>query len=39
MFRVDLHDYGALVQTIKEFYHQIKENGLEATLEKLIHCL
>ena len=35
MFRVDLHNYGALAQTIKLFYHEIKENGLEATLENL----
>jgi tagaturonate reductase len=35
MFRVDLHDYGVLAQTIKRYYHQIKENGLEATLENL----
>jgi len=35
MFRVNLHNYGALVQTIKKYYHQIKGNGLKATLENL----
>jgi len=32
MFRVDLHDYGELAQTIKGYYHRIKEKGLEATM-------
>ncbi|MBC8232676.1 hypothetical protein H8E77_24270 [bacterium] len=36
MFRIDLHDYGELAQTIKGYYHRIKEKGLEATLENLI---
>ncbi|MBM3241529.1 hypothetical protein FJZ31_35050 [Candidatus Poribacteria bacterium] len=35
IFRVNLHNYGILAQTIKGYYHQIKENGLEATLENL----
>ncbi|MFQ6043989.1 MAG: hypothetical protein ACE5PV_24310 [Candidatus Poribacteria bacterium] len=36
MFRVNLHDYGALAETIKGYYHKMKENGLEATLATMI---
>jgi mannitol-1-phosphate/altronate dehydrogenase len=35
MFRVDLYDYGNLAQTIKGYYHKMKENGLAATLGNL----
>jgi len=32
MFGYNLHDYGKLAQTIKRYYHNIKERGLEEML-------
>jgi len=36
MFGCNLHDYGKLTQTIKGYYHDIKERGLELALRQTI---